>query len=66
MQRHTSDDLKRKLERIEALYRRPGSEGEKQAAAAALNRLRSRLQVVDLYQKRVEVRDYVFTVFKQA
>ena len=64
MQRKTSEDLKRKLERIEALYRRPGSPGEKQAAAAALNRLRSRMNVIEVYRKPV-VREYEFVVFRE-
>jgi hypothetical protein len=63
MQRKTSDDLKRKMERIEALYRRPGTPGEKQAAAIALNRLRSRLAALETYRK-VEIKEYEFTVFR--
>ena len=64
MQRNTREELKRKLERIEALYRRPGSPGEKQAAAVALNRLRGRLAAVDSYRK-VEIKEYVFKVFRE-
>ncbi len=64
MQRKSSEELMRKLERIEALYRRPGSPGEKQAAAVALNRLRGRLFAVQSY-KKVEIKKYEFTVFRE-
>lgn len=64
MRRKSNEELMRKLERIEALYRRPGSPGEKQAAAVALNRLRSRLFAVQTYQK-VEIKEYQFTVFRE-
>ncbi len=60
------DDLKRKLERIEALYHRPGSLGEKQAAAIALNKLRSKLQVAEVYTKAaMQVRKYEFKEFSK-
>ncbi len=65
MQRKSNEELMRKLERIEALYRRPGSPGEKQAAAVALNRLRGRLFAVQTYQQKVEVKEYTFTVFRE-
>ncbi len=65
MERSSREELTRKLERIEALYHRPGTPGEKQAAAIALNRLRSRLAALNLYQKK-EIKEYVFTVFTQA
>jgi hypothetical protein len=64
MKRKTSEDLQRKIERIEALYRRPGTPGEKQAAAIALNRLRGRLHALETYRK-VEIKEYAFTVFRE-
>ena len=58
-------ELKKKLERMEALYARPGSPGEKQAAAIAINRLKSRLQALAVYQK-IQVREYTFQIFTDA
>jgi hypothetical protein len=55
-------DLEQRLKRIEALYERPGSEGERQAAARALSKLRKKMQVVRVYQK-VTVREYQFEQF---
>lgn len=55
-------DLEQRLKRIEALYERPGSEGERQAAARALSKLRQKMQVVRVYQK-VTVREYQFEQF---
>jgi len=63
MRKH-SDELKQKIERIEALYRRPGTPGEKQAAAVALNRLRAKVRALDSY-KKVEIQEYEFTVFRE-
>lgn len=65
MQRTNQDELKRKLERIEALYRRPGSDGEKQAAAIAANKIREKLRVVSVYSKPV-IKEYQFEVFLEA
>ncbi len=64
MSKPVSNDLQRKIERIEALYRRPGTPGEKQAAAIALNRLRGRLHALETYRK-VEIKEYEFTVFRE-
>ncbi len=58
-------ELKRKLERIEALYRRPGTPGEKQAAAIAMNRLKSRLHALEAYSK-LEIKEYEYTLFTDA
>jgi predicted ArsR family transcriptional regulator len=55
-------DLEQRLKRIEALYERPGSEGERQAAARALSKLRKKMQVVRVYQK-VTIREYQFEQF---
>lgn len=55
-------DLEQRLKRIEALYERPGSEGERQAAARALSKLRKKMQVVKVYQK-VTIREYQFEQF---
>lgn len=55
----------RKLARIEALYERPGTPGEKAAAALAIHRLRAKLQALDAYLKP-EIRKYEFTVFIDA
>lgn len=64
--KNLKDELKKKLERIEALYQRPGSPGEKTAAAIAMNRLKSRIAVLEAYAHRQQVpRKYEFTVFKE-
>lgn len=63
--RKATENLKRKLERIEALYQRPGSPGEKQAAAIAINRLKSRIQALETYRK-IEIKKYEFTIFTDA
>ncbi|GEM_PF-5632008 len=55
-------DLEQRLKRIEALYERPGSEGERHAAARALSKLRKKMQVVKVYQK-VTIREYQFEQF---
>jgi hypothetical protein len=65
MQNKAKEDLLRKLQRIEALYHRPGSVGEKSAAAIAINRLKARLFAMESYSKQVEIRKYEFTVFKE-
>lgn len=58
-------EILRKLARIEALYERPGTPGEKAAAALAIHRLRAKLQALDAYLKP-EIRKYEFTVFIDA
>ncbi len=64
--KNLKDELKKKLERIEALYQRPGSVGEKTAAAIAMNRLKGRIAVLETYAKRQAVpMKYEFTVFKE-
>jgi hypothetical protein len=64
--KNLKDELKKKLERIEALYQRPGSVGEKTAAAIAMNRLKERIAVLETYARRQAApRKYEFTVFKE-
>lgn len=58
-------ELLRKIERIQALYARPGSEGEKRAAAAAIQRLQVKLHQLRTYAPRTPVK-YEFQVFKKA
>jgi hypothetical protein len=56
---YTSDDERRlveKLQRIEALFARPGTEGERAAAAGAAERLRARLREVAREDPPVEFR----------
>lgn len=45
-----------KLRRIEALHARPGSEGERQAAARARERIQERLKQLELEEPPIEVR----------
>lgn len=45
-----------KLQRIEALFARPGTEGERQAAANALERMRQRLEQIQGSDPPVEYR----------
>ncbi|MBY0371523.1 hypothetical protein K2X33_12615 [bacterium] len=67
MRRDLKQELKRKLERAEALYQRPGTPGEKAAAAYAIHKLRGKLTALDAYLKpKPEIQDYVFTVFRDA
>ena len=56
-------ELTDKLKRIEALYRRPGSDGEKQAAALAIQRLRHRLDSLKKYEPTPVIRKPVIPVF---
>lgn len=53
-----------RLERLRALYARPGSEGERQAAARAIVRLQQKLNAVKKYQG-VQIREYQFEVFEE-
>jgi hypothetical protein len=55
-------EIKRKLQLVQAVYDRPGTDGEKQAAALAIARLRQRLQGMQRYEA-VRIRKPVFTVF---
>jgi hypothetical protein len=54
--------LQERLKRIEALYLRPGSEGEKQAAARAILKIRQKLAAASAYQRPV-IRTYEFEQF---
>jgi len=49
-------DLAEKLRKLEALFARPGSEGERVAAGNALDRLRERLRRLESSQPPVEYR----------
>ena len=49
-------ELVDKLRRIEALHARPGSEGERQAAARARERIQERLKQLELEEPPIEVR----------
>jgi hypothetical protein len=55
-------ELTRKLERIEALYRRATTSGERQAAALAMQRIRFRIESMRKYENAV-IRKPVLTVF---
>jgi hypothetical protein len=57
-------ELKRRLELVEAVYRRPGSDGEKQAAALAIQRLRQRLQVFERYEQ-IQIRKPTYVIFEK-
>ena len=50
------DDLAEKLRKLEALFARPGPEGERAAAASALERLRARLRQLEESQPPQEYR----------
>ena len=54
--------LQEKLRRIEALHARPGSDGEKQAAARAILKIKKRLEAISVYQ-RPTIREYEFQQF---
>jgi len=49
-----------KMEKVQALYLRPGSEGEKQAAVQAMLKLQKKLSGIRTYQK---IRKYEAVVF---
>ena len=49
-------ELIAKLRKIEALFARPGTEGERRAAANASNRIRARLNVLEETEPAVEFR----------
>lgn len=53
------DRLVEKLRKIEALFARPGSEGERAAAATALERIRERLRQLEREEPPIE---YKFTL----
>jgi len=50
------DDLADKLRKLEALFARPGTDGERAAAASALERLRARLRRLEQSQPPKEYR----------
>lgn len=54
--------LEQKLRRIEALHARPGSQGEKDAAARALLKIRKKLDAIGVY-KRPVIHPYEFEQF---
>ena len=62
MKKRSYDELVRKLHRIEALYRRPGTEGERVAAAQAMKRIQHRLTGLRRYENLV-IREYTPLVF---
>jgi hypothetical protein len=45
-----------KLKKVEALFARPGSDGERQAAESASGRIRARLAALDTAERAVEYR----------
>lgn len=55
-------ELTAKLRKVEALYRQPGTAGEKQAAALAIQRLRYRLDSLKKYEQ-FTIRKPVLPVF---
>lgn len=57
------EELTQKLERIEALYLRATTQGERQAAALAMQRVRYRLDSLKKYERFV-IRKPVLTVFE--
>ena len=62
MKKRSYDELVRKLHRIEALYRRPGTDGERAAAAHAMKRLQHRIASLRKYETLV-IREYTPLVF---
>ena len=54
--------LLEKLRRVEALYRNPGSQGEREAAAHAIRRIQEKLQALQKYSQ-LTVKEYEFVVF---
>lgn len=56
-------ELKSKLSRLEALYQRPGSDGEKTAAAIAIEKLRAKLRAFEQYEKPIRKEDE-FVLFR--
>lgn len=62
MEADKRDRLLEKLRRVEALYRNPGSQGERQAAAAAIRRIQERLMALQKYSQ-LTVKTYEFVVF---
>ena len=54
--------LLEKLRRVENLYRNPGSQGEREAAASAIRRIQERLQALQKYS-HLTVKPYEFVVF---
>ena len=52
-----------KIARVQALYSRPGSEGEKQAAARVLFKLKQKLAAVKAYQSPAIIQKYEFQSF---
>lgn len=52
----------RKLSLVEALYRNPGSPGEREAAAQAIRRIQEKLYNLKKYSQ-MTVREYEFAVF---
>lgn len=62
MERVKYQELTEKLRKLEALYQRPGSDGEKQAAALAIQRVRYRLAAHKKYEQ-FTIRKPVIPVF---
>lgn len=62
MEQLKQNALVEKLRRVEALYRNPGSEGERQAAAAAIRRIQEKLFAVKQYSQ-LTAKSYEFAVF---
>ena len=54
--RDEEQQLIAKLKKIEALFTRPGSEGERQAAESASDRIRARLAALEGRERAVEYR----------
>lgn len=56
------NELEEKLRRVEALYRNPGSDGERIAAATAMRRIQERLSALKKYSQ-LTVKEYKFAIF---
>ena len=55
----TEHDLADKLRKLEALFARPGTDGERAAAGNALDRIRARLRLIE---RTEEAREYRFSL----
>lgn len=62
MEAQKRNALMEKLRRVEALYRNPGSAGEREAAAHAIRRIQEKLLALQKYSQ-LTVKEYEFVVF---
>ena len=62
MEAEKRNALMEKLRRVEALYRNPGSAGEREAAANAIRRIQEKLLALQKYSQ-LTVKKYEYVVF---